>query len=246
MKISALLTRSLVEINAADAGSTVQPEVFSLALDTCNMILDYLNAKDRALIADLFSTFTITANLNPHTIGPTGATWTYAISRPTDVLDASIILNSGSTPYPYVPLRKLNAQEWAKKITPTLASTLANEFYYDPTYPNGSFYFWTVEQTAYQAYLHTRQQLAQVTAATDFELPQGYWYLLMLLVAKACAGPLRKVWKPEQEQTLIRVQGDVWGINAPDLTLATIDAGMPTTGVSGRRQDFNYLTGQIV
>lgn len=240
MKISALLTRSLVEINAADAGGTIQPEVFSLALETLNMILDQLNVNGRALVAEKFSTYTITANLNPHTIGVTGATWTYPIARPSDIAAASVILSG--TPAVYVPLRKLTAQEWQAATVPGLAVTLSQAFYYDPTYPNGSFYFYLKASTAYQVQLQTMQQLAQVVLADDFTLPQGYHYVLMLLTAKACAGPLRKVWKPEQEQTLVRVQGETFGANGLDLTLATADYGLPVSGAV--RNNWNWRTGQ--
>lgn len=246
MNIQQLVTRSLVEINAADAGGTVQSELLDLGIDTLNMILDQLNANDRKLIADLFSTFTVTPNLNPHTIGPSGATWTYPIARPTEIFQASLILTSATAPLPYIPLTKLTTQQWQNLITPTLASNFANYFYYDPTYPNGSFYFWTVQQAAYQVQILTKQQLAQVTAATTFELPQGYWRALMMQLAQALYSPLRKPWTPAQEAQTNMACQEAFGLNAPNLLLATADAGMPVSGASsGRTQDFIWSTGQL-
>lgn len=246
MNIQQLCTRSLVEINAASPGGSVQAEIAELALDTLNMILDQLNANDRKLVADLFSTFTITPNLNPHTIGPSGATWTYPIARPTEIFQASLILTSATAPLPYIPLTKLTTQQWQNLLTPTLASNFANYFYYDPTYPNGSFYFWTVQQAAYQVQILTKQQLAQVTNATTFTLPQGYWRALMLLLAQALYSPLRKPWTPAQEAQTNMACQEAFGLNAPNLLLATADAGMPTSGASGgKTQDFIWSTGQL-
>ncbi len=247
MTIRDLVTQSLQEINAAQTAQGVQPDVFTQALALLNMILDHINSSERKLYADLFSTYTITANLNPHTIGPTGATWTYAIARPNDIPAASIILNTGAQPYPYIPLKKLTAQQWQNLSTPTLASSLANYFFYNPTNPNGSFYFWTKETTAYQVQLMTRQLLVSVDANTTFAQPPGYWYALMMLLARKCSSPLRKPWNPNQERELTEACMAAFGNNGPDLLLATADAGMPVAGAnSGSIQDFNYLSGAIV
>ena len=247
MTIRDLVTQSLQEINAAQSGQGVQPDVFTQALAYLNMILDHLNATDRKLYADLFSVYTITPNLNPHTIGPTGATWTYPIARPNAIPAASIILTSTPTPRPYIPLTPLTTQQWQNLSTPTLASSLANYFYYNPTIPNGSFYFWTVENTAYQVQIQTRQMLAAVTANTTFAQPPGYWYALMMLLARKVKSPLRKPWTPEQEHELTEACMAAFGNNGPDLLLGTADLGMPVAGnQSGQISDYNWLTGAIV
>lgn len=247
MTIRDLVTQSLQEINAAQSGQGVQPDVFAQGLAYLNMILDHLNATERKCYADLFSVFTITANLNPHTIGPSGATWTYPIARPNEIPAASIILTSTPTPRPYIPLTPLTTQQWQNLSTPTLASSLASYFYYNPTAPNGSFYFWTVENTAYQVQIQTRQMLAAVTANTTFAQPPGYWYALMMLLARKMKSPLRKPWAPEQERELTEACMAAFGNNGPDLLLGTADLGMPVAGSgTGSIQDFSYLSGQLV
>jgi hypothetical protein len=243
--ISQLCTRALVELNAASAGQPVQPEVLALALETLNMILDQINASEQKLYADLFSTFAITPNLQPHTIGPSG-TWNYPIARPAMIPQAAIILNTGAAPYPRVALTPLTAQEWQALTVPGLATSLPNRYYYDPTIPNGSFYFYSVADTAYQVQLLTRQLLSQVVAGTTFQQPPGYWYALMLMLAKALKSPLRKPWSQEQETLLTQACLLAFGQNSLDLVLATVDAGMPRSGGVGARQDFNWATGQIV
>lgn len=243
MTISQLCIRSLVEINAASAGQPVQPEIFALALETLNMILDQLNATEQRLYADLFSTYAITPNLNPHTIGPAGATWIYAIARPNAIPQAALILNTGAAPYPRVPMTPLTPQQWQNLTIPGLATSIPNSFFYNPTNPNGSFYFYSVADTAYQVQLMTRQMLSQVVAATTFAQPPGYWSALMYLLAKTLKSPLRKQWSQEQETLLQQAVSQAFGSNSLDLVLATVDSGMPSGG--GHRQNFNWMTGQI-
>ena len=243
MTISELCTDALVEINAASAGQPVQPEILALALRRLNMLLDQINATDQKLYADLFSTYAITPNLNPHTIGPAaGATWNYPIARPNTIPQAALILNSGAAPYPRVPLTPLTDQEYQNLSVPGLATSIPHWFYYNPTSPNGSFYFYSVAATAYQVQLLTRQMLAQVVAATTFAQPPGYWAYLMFKLAKLLKSPLRKPWTQEQENELQLACLTAFGSNSLDLTLATVDFGMPNGG--GRRSTFNWMTGQ--
>lgn len=245
MTIRDLVNQSLQEINAAQSGQAVQPEVFTQALTYLNMLLDHFNATDRKLYADLFSTYVIPTTGNPITIGPTG-TWNYPIARPNDIPAASIILTSVSAPQPYVALRKLNAQEWQNLTTPTLASSLPNYFYYNPTSPNGSFYFWTVENTAYSVQIQTRQMLAAVNANTTFAEAPGYWYALLMLLARKMSSPLRKPWSQQQQGELTEALAAAFGNNGPDLRLATNDVGIPSAGGgSGSIQDYNFYTGQL-
>lgn len=246
MTIRDLVTQALQEINAAQSAQAPAPDVFAQGLAYLNMILDHLNATDRKCYADLFSTYTITANLNPHTIGPTGATWTYPIARPNAIPAASIILTSTPTPRPYIPLTPLTASQWQNLRTPTLASSLANYFFYNPTNPNGSFYFWTVEDTAYQVQIQTRQLLASVAANDTFAQPPSYWYALMMLLARKMASPLRKAWTQTQERELTEATLAAFGNNGPDFLLQTQDAGMPVAGANnGSISDFNWLDGSI-
>lgn len=246
MTIRDLVTQSLQEINAAQSAQAVQPDVFAQGLAYLNMILDHLNATDRKLYADLFSTYVIPTTGNPITIGPTG-TWAYPIARPNAIPAASVILTSTPNPRPYIPLTPLTAQQWQNLSTPTLQSSLANYFYYNPTAPNGEFYFWTVENTAYSVQIQTRQMLSAVTANTTFAQPPGYWGALMMLLARKLKSPLRKPWTQEQEKELTEYCMAAFGNNGVDLTLATADAGMPVAGSdSGSIQDFSYLTGLLV
>lgn len=246
MTIGDLVTQSLQEINAAQSGQAVQPDVFAQGLQYLNMILDHFNATDRKLVADLFSIYTIPTTGNPITLGPTG-TWAYPIARPNAVPAASIILTSTPNPRPYIPLTPLTTQQWQNLSTPTLSSSLPNYFYYNPTTPDGEFYFWTAEDTAYQVQIQTRQLLASVNANTTFAQAPGYWYALMMLLARKLKSPLRKPWMPEQEKELGEAVAAAFGNNGPAMVLATSDLGIPTAGgFSGSIQDYNYLDGSLV
>ncbi len=246
MNITDLVTQSCQELRKATLGQPLQAELLAAGVQRLNMVLDHFNANDRALFAELFSQYAITPNLQPHTIGPVGATWIYATARPKDIPAASLILTSTSAPYPFIALRKLTAEQWQSLSVPALASSVASYYYYDPTFPNGSFYFWTKETTAYSVQLQTRQPLAQVTPATTFAEPPGYWEVLMRMTAKQLAPMLGAVWTPMQEDLLRVALIDAFGDNGADNLLETRDVGIPQSGQSGSKQDFNYLNGQIV
>lgn len=246
MTIRDLITQSLQEINAAQSGQAVQPDVFAQALLYVNMILDHFNASERKLYADLFSEYVIPTTGNPITIGPAGADWTYPIARPPAIPQASVILTSVSDPKPYVRLTPMNAQQWQNLSTPTLESSLPNRFFYNPTEPNGEFYFWTVETTAYSVQILTRQMLAAVTANTTFAQPPGYWGALMMLLARKMASPLRKPWTQQQDRELTEYVSVAFGGNGADLALATRDLGVPSANShQGTVQDFNFLDGSL-
>ncbi len=57
---------------------------------------------------------------------------------------------------------------------------------------------------------------------------------------------LGATWTPIQEDLLRIALIDTFGDNGPDFLLETRDVGIPQSGQSGSKQDFNYLNGQIV
>lgn len=232
---SVLLTKALVELNAADAGGAVQPELEQLALDTLNQLLDEWNSEREKVYADSFLSFTITPNLNPHTIGPAGATWV-TTQAPIDINGIQIKL-TGSTPVPYIYCKKRDAQWWQERQTPGVTATFPTDFYYDPTWttaaPRGSVYFWPVPTTAYDVQVWCRIVLGQLTANQTISLPPGYNRALMLMLAKALSAPLRKTWQPVQEQMLVKAVRQIESNNTNVPTIVTRDSGMPKNSGPG-------------
>ena len=105
-----LIRLSLLEIRAIRAGDSVNPTLNADALVVLNEYLDRLNVTPRALYDTTQTTFTLTANLQPQTIGlsANSPTHTVTINRPSRILSANIVLsgNIRST------VNILNDQQW--------------------------------------------------------------------------------------------------------------------------------------
>lgn len=244
VKTSVILTKALVELNAADAGGAVQPELEALALDTLNQILDEWNAEREKVYADSFLPFTITPNLSPHTIGPAGATW---VTTQAPLSIEGIQINLGGSPEVLRYARPRDAEWWQRQTVPGMTGDVPTDFYYDPTWttaaPRGSVYLWPVPTTAYDVQVWCRIVLGQLTANQDISLPPGYNRALMLMLAKALATPLRKSWSPLQEQQLVKVMRQITSNNTVVPKIRTYDAGMPHDGSS--RPNFYFPDGSL-
>ncbi len=241
-----LLTDALTEINAIQAGETPGPELQAIGLSKIKQVVNNWNADRPFAYADDFLTFTLTPNLSPHTIGPTGATFTVT-QRPVSIEAIALILSAtGSAPYSYVALTKRDAAWWQNQTLPALAVSDPSDFYYDPTMTggtNGSIYFSPVPNVANQVQLKVRGVLDdQLTLATTLILPPGYQNALMLTTAEDLSDPLRKLWTPKQQNKALQARVRIQKNNSFATRLKTQDAGMPR-GPQARSGIYNWRTG---
>lgn len=243
ISVNQILTDALSELNVIDAGNTPDAGDALFALGKFNQILDNWNAERGMVYADTFPQYTITPSLNPHTIGPSSATWA-ASERPVSIEGANVVLNS-TAPYPYIPIRKRDAQWWQLQPAPTVTSTIPTDFYYDPTMINGSIYFFPVPTTAYLVQLWIRVLLAQVTQFQTIDIPQGYRNALMLTLAEDLSGPFRKTWTPLQQNKAQMARARIFSNNVVVPVLVTSDAGMPRGGPNGGIPNFFWPNGSL-
>ncbi len=245
---SVILLAALTEINAVDAGGAAQPELIDLALDTENEILDLWNAERGKVFADAFLPFTITANLNPHRIGPAAVGTQWATTQaPVSIEGIQVELNG--TPVPFVYVKKRDAAWWQSRPSPQVTANFPTDFYYDPTWtgsvtPYGQVYFWPVPTQAYNVQLWVRMILAQLLANTVISLPPGYRRALKMSIAKALAPVLRKPWTPAQDEATRIAIAKIEANNTVVPQIRTADAGMPGSSSSGL-PNFDWNTGLI-
>jgi hypothetical protein len=198
-----------------------------------NALLDQMNATRHMVFADVFSTFTLTPGLNPHTIGPTG-TWVTA-QRPVSIEGASLELSAGI----FIPIALKDAAWWDAVVLPGLTSAVQMALFYNPTWPNGELWFWPVPSTALAVVLMTRVVLAQVTLATTFTLPPGYQKAITLTLAEDCAASFGTQPKPSTVALARQARAAIFNNNDPPCPLVTRDAGLP----GGGGGVYNYRTG---
>lgn len=225
------------EIGVFGEGNSLQPADANFFLGVFNRLLDNWNAERAAVYASAFNTFTLTAGLSPHTIGPTGATFTMAV-RPVSLTGASLILSGGSLPI-YQSLTVRDAQWWAAQTVPTLSTSIPTDVYYQPDWPLGKLYFWPVPSTAYQVDLETRVLLAQVALGTTIDLPPGYRDALTLTVAEQSCRAFGRPVTPDLAKSAATSRARIFANNDVTPKLVTQDSGMP----SGQGSYFNWRSG---
>lgn len=242
-RYSDLIKDALMEIGAYAQGETPSAADQNFCLTRLNGILDSMAARNVYVPNLVFTAFTLVPNLSPHTIGPSGATFTMA-QRPVTIEGCTIILNT-TNPNTEVPVTLRDDMWWNYQTVKNLTSTLPTDLYYSPDYPNGSLYFWPVPTYAYGVRLETWGLLSQVaSASTSVSLQPGYARMLMLMLAADCAGPFQCPLDPTFQAKLMEAKKAVQSDNAKSPRISLIDSGQPMARMSGgSRADFNWADG---
>lgn len=232
-----LIAEAFQEIGVIAIGDTLSDALASVGLEKLKRLLNSWNADRQAVYADQFPTFTLIPSLQPHTIGPSGATWTTA--RPVSIEGAQLVLSGGST----ITIHLHQAAWWQGLPNATVSSATPTDGYYDPTFPNGSLYLFPVPTSASSVQLLVRRVLDEaITLATVFTLPPGYREAVTLTLAEACAG-IGAVSDPgllgRLAQSATKARAVVFMNNLVIPPLITQDSGMPAVNARW----FDYRTG---
>jgi hypothetical protein len=232
---------ALTELNVLGAGETMSAEQADLALGKLQRLFNNWNAERRAVYAAAFLEFTLTPSLLPHTIGPTGATFSATI-RPVSIDGAYLILNT-SSPAVNLPITVRDVAWWREQTVPDLTSSVPTDLYYEPTFPNGSLYFWPVPTVAYGVGLQARVLLDDtITLDQSFNLPPGYQDATTLTLAEMLVTTFGRDMPPLLPKEARDSRARVFANNDQTPRLMTADYGMQ--GASGNpRPTWNYLDG---
>ena len=228
------------EINALAAGETASADEQIDVLGKLNRLLDRWNTQRLYAYNVSFVNYTLTPNLQPHTIGPTG-TFNVAV-RPVEILAAALILNN-ITPNVTMPLTLRDDVWWAGQRVKPLKTSVPTDLYYSPDFPNGSLFLWPIPTTAWGLELETRVILSSVVISDTLNLPQGYEDAITLSLAEDICSMFSKSPNPLLISGAMRARAAIKGTNSYSPRISTFDAGMPKGG--GTRSDFNYITGRV-
>lgn len=231
---SDIITTSLRELGVVDVVETPGAELSNLGLGLLNRLLDEWNAERGAVFADVHAApVAFTAGLNPHTIGlaANSPTWSVTVNRPVSIEGIRLTTDNGET---YLaPLCPRDAAWWHGLAAPGTSSDYPTDFYYDPTWPNGSIYFYPEpSSSAVKAQLWYRIVLAQVALATDVSLPPGYQSALTESLKERLTDlPMFKnLASGDLKEAARRARATAFGSNRPVPRLMTTDAGIGTGG----------------
>lgn len=174
--INDLITTALRELGIVGFVDTPGLDLSNVALGHVNRILDGWNAQHGSIYADAHLTpAALTAGTNPHTIGPSGGspTITCNTARPVDILSIRLTDDNGETYRP--PMTRRSLDWWHAQTSPGSSADYPTDYAYDPTWPNGSIYFWPEPaSSSVKAEIRFRLVFAAVALDTALALPQGY------------------------------------------------------------------------
>ena len=235
-----ICTDALRELGVISLGETVPAEYADFVLGRLQQIFNNWNADRQAVWASAFLEFTLTPNLAPHTIGPTG---TFVVdSRPVLIEGAYLVLNT-STPNVDLPITIRDADWWLAQSVPDLTSSITTDLYYQPDVPNGKLYFWPVPTTAYGVGLKARVLVDDtLTLDTSLDFPPGYQQAATLTLAEDVATPLGRELPALTERRAREARARAFANNQQTPRLMTADYGM-VGAHGGNRADFNWLDG---
>lgn len=236
-----IIRDALLELGVYGAADTVSAEDSELGLSRLNDLLNEWNADKRAVYDETFTSYTLTPNLQPHTIGSSGATFTVT-SRPVSIEAANIIDTSPTPDVTISQLTIVGADWWANQRVQALTSTIPQFLYYDAAWPNGNLYLWPVPTTAYTLQIWTRMLLSDLTLATTFTMPPAYKKAVTLTLAEELAAAFGVEVKPSTVEKARKARNKVFLNNTPTVSLQTRDAGMPRAGGTSY---FDWRTGSI-
>jgi len=229
-----LVTAAFLEPNILGAGEVLTPEDLDFGLSKLNRLIDNWNAEREAAYCNVFTPFTLTPALSPHTIGPAG-TWVTP-QRPVTIESLELVLTGGTR----VPITLRDRDWYAALSVPAFSNAYPLDCHYEPDWPTGKLYFYPVPSAALQVIVGVRQVLGGFTADTVFSLPVGYQDALILTLCEdlATAYP-GAVITPKLEAKATAARARIFANNTGAPRLMTRDAGMP----GGRGAGGTYLTG---
>lgn len=234
-----LLTETFQDLTILASGEPLSDDDANLGLNKLTRLLDNWNAERAGVYANRETTYTLTPNLNPHTIGPTGATWTTP-QRPVSIDFASLVLPGGSLSV-YRTLNIRDSKWWAGLTVPALATSIPTDLHYEPTWPNGSLYFYPVPNVAYSMQLLTRIVLADLALSDTLSLPPGYRDAIILTLGEMIA--LTYPPATPSPEAAAKSRARIFANNDETPSLATTDSGIPRQGGNGGGAWFDYRSG---
>lgn len=223
----------LQELRVLNATEAPSGEDADLVLGKLNRILDNWNAEIGAAYCHVVSSFTLTPGLNPHTIGPSGATWT--ATRPVSIDGAALLVDATTR----LPIR-VHSDSWRMGLIDPQTTGDPTDLDYVADSPIASIYFYPIPSGAQTVELLLRVVLAALTFTADVTLPPGYHDALVLTTAESTARIFTREDAPaslvrEAAKARARIKSNNYRIPR----ISTRDDGMP--GGSGRG---NIYTGR--
>ncbi len=185
MIVQDVITDTLVALGEVGQGETVNPDELAFSLTRLNAMLDSWSTERLSLYTTPRAQFTLSANVQDYTIGPTGTFTT--IGRPVLLQTAAIIISGTTIRF---QMNVLTSKQWSLIQEKGLVGVLPTDIYLDQDFPNAGIHLWPIPSGTPDIELYYWAPLTQFVAVSDtFAFPPGYQdavkYGLMVHLAQA-------------------------------------------------------------
>jgi hypothetical protein len=221
-----LITEAFRDITVLSPGQPLDDPEASDGLSKLTRLFDNWNAERAGVYASRPTTYTLTADLNPHTIGPAASSPTFTVAQRPVSIDAANLI-SGDIHYPL----NIRNEEWYASLPMPSLATWPSDLWYSADWPLGRLYLYPVPDDDYGLQLWTRIVLADLGLDDAVNLPPGYRDAVTRTLGEMLAPgyPPAKADAVEAAKSRARIFAN----NDVQPTLATADAGVPRRGGAG-------------
>lgn len=207
------------------------------ALDSMNMLLDQYAAQRLQIYSVTRTETAITSNVGTYTVG-SGAD--INIARPVYIEHVNY-QDTSLTPETEYQLDYLTDDAYARLPQKDLTSTVPSNWYYNPTFPDGTLILWpTPTSSTLESVVYAATAVAEFAALTDsLSLPPGYRRMLI----KNLALDLAPGYGREISQALaIDAAESLQAVKAANLRMSDLSIDAGALG-SARRYYWDIRTG---
>jgi hypothetical protein len=179
--VQEIITASLNDLGVLEGGEQPTADDAAQGLSALNTLVDQWAAERLMLSKSQRTTRAITPGLADYTIGPSGL---IVIARPV-YLDALRISDSASTPAIEYQMRdSLTDEGWANVSIKSLTSPRPTEWYYNPTFPNGTLTLWPVPTSStLTLVIYYPVAVTEFLLTDTISLPPGYRRMIQKVLA---------------------------------------------------------------
>lgn len=240
--VLSVITDALSLLGVASSAVTVSANDADRGLSALNSLNEALGIERGAIVTVRIDVFALVANQQAYTYG-SGGNWNAA--RPTDILQANIIVNNNPTLPVRYPLALLDDRQWSQVVSQLTPSTIPQALYNDGDYPLSVVSLWPVptdSNNTIEIYSpDVNASVPQFTAISDtFNLAPGYHRMIKYNLAVELAPEFGR----EPSATVLRIAKESLAA-VKSQNLRPPYASSDYTNMSSRRRTgFNIITGQ--
>lgn len=213
-----------------------------------NRIMGQLNTRKRNAYFIRQQSFEFANSQASYSIGTEDNGADFGVSsggRPNKIESANLVMTN-SDPVIQTPLRIINFDQYDQIQIPALSSEFPNTLYYQPTFPNGTLWFWPAypSETTFEVNLAWWNQFLTVALgqeSVDVPLPDGHedGIVLKLAVKLYPVFPKRSDIEEIKRQAS-EAWGNIQSLNVPPPVISSTD------GIASRGYGFDWVTRRSV